>query len=58
MLSPFGVPKNSYKGGQKVLNTNLGKNSNRENNLKRPQITSKEAVIDSFKSTKKSKFKF
>ena len=36
-----------YKRGQKILNTNLDDNSNRQNDLRRLQKTPKESVIDS-----------
>ena len=42
MFSPYRIPPGSHKRRQKILNTNLDDNSNREHDLKGPQMTSNE----------------
>ena len=41
MIPPYRIPPDSPKRKQKVLNTNLDDNSNRYNDLKIPQMTTK-----------------
>ena len=43
MLSPYRIPLNRHKRRQKILNTSFDDNSNREHDLKSPQMTSKDA---------------
>ena len=43
MLSAHTVPPNSHKRRQTILNTYFGDSSNREHDLKKPQMTSKDA---------------
>ena len=61
MLSPYRLPPNRDKSRQKISNTNLDDKSNREKNLKGPQMTSKESspVIEKVtpNTSKKSKWK-
>ena len=40
MLSPYRIPPNSHKRGQKIWSTNVYDNSKQEHYLKRPQMTS------------------
>ena len=50
MFSPSRIPpKNAHERIQKISNTTLDDNSNREDDIKRPQITSKEPVIQKSK---------
>ena len=47
MLSPYSIPSNSNKRKQKI--------SNREHDLERPQLTSKEVTNENFKNLKSKK---
>ena len=40
MLLPYRNPTNGHKRKQKISNTNLDDNSNRDHDLKRPQVIS------------------
>ena len=40
MLSPYRMRSNSHKRRQNISNIKLNENSNREHNIKRPEVTS------------------
>ena len=53
MFSPYRIlPKNTNKGRQKILNTNLDDNSHHESDVKTLQMTSKEPTNENIKPVK------